>query len=103
MSSTRFMILSLALVAAPAYSVEAQKDDARWLRSCERGDHQDDRERFCEVRHAGFRSTGSIDVTPGTNGGIAIESWDRDSVDVSFRIEAGASSVADARALAGEV
>lgn len=103
MSATRFLLLSLALVAAPASSVEAQKDDSRWLRNCERDDRGDDRERFCEVRHAGFRGTGSIEVNPGANGGIAIESWDRDSVDVTFRIEAGAATAADAKSLAGEV
>lgn len=84
------------------WSVEAQKDDARWLRNCER-DRDDDRERFCEIRHAGFRSTGSVDINPGANGGVSIEGWDRDSVDISIRIEASAGSQADAKALAGEV
>lgn len=103
MSATRLVLLTIGLVAAPVWSAEAQKDDARWLKSCERERDHDNRERFCEVRHAGFRSTGSVNIDPGTNGGIAIEGWDRDSVDVSIRIEAGASSVADAKALAGEV
>ena len=102
MSATRFCLLSLVLVAAPATSAAAQKDDARWLRNCER-DRDDDRERFCEVRHTGFRATGSIDADPGANGGISIEGWDRDSVDVTIRIEASARSVEDAKRLAADV
>jgi DUF4097 and DUF4098 domain-containing protein YvlB len=103
MSATRYVFLSLALVAAPVYSVEAQKDDSRWLRDCQRGDHDDSRERFCEVRHTGFRSTGAIDVDPGPNGGVSVEGWDRDSVDISVRVSAGAETEADAKAIAADV
>lgn len=103
MSATRFALLAATVVALPFSTANAQKDDARWLRSCERGDHDDSREHFCEVRHAGFRSTGSVDINPGANGGIAIEGWDRDSVDISIRVEAGAASAAEAKALAADV
>lgn len=103
MSASRYVLLSFALVAAPLWSAEAQKDDSRWLRDCERGADRDERERFCEVRHAGFRSTGSVEINPGAMGGIAVEGWDRDSVDVSVRIQTGARTTADAKAIATEV
>jgi DUF4097 and DUF4098 domain-containing protein YvlB len=93
----------LALSRPPRLS--AQTDDARWLKECQ--DERfgsDDREHFCEVRHTGFKpSGGTLTIDPDENGGAEIEGWDRDSVAVTMRIQAGARTDEDARALAREV
>jgi DUF4097 and DUF4098 domain-containing protein YvlB len=91
---------ALALSRPPHLS--AQTDDARWLKECQ-ADHSgsDDREQFCEVRHAGFKpSGGMLTVDPDENGGAEIVGWDRDSVAVTMRIQAGAGTDEDAQALA---
>ena len=90
----------LALTSAPRLS--AQSDDARWLRECQdEHDGSDDRGRFCEVRHTGFKPGGTtLTIDPDENAGAEIEGWDRDSVAVTIRIQTGARSDEDARALA---
>lgn len=104
MVSSRFALLALAFAASQSTPAFAQKDDVRWQRDCQDNRYgDDDRARFCEVRHAGFKSTGSLAVDPGANGGVSVEAWDRDSVDITIRIQASAGSEADAKAMAAEI
>ena len=92
----RSTTLLLALSLVPAIAA-AQTSDSEWLRQCERDNG--DRERACEVRVSGFRVRGALNVTPGTNGGVQVIGWDRDSVAVHSRIQAQAYDVRDAQAM----
>jgi hypothetical protein len=94
----RATTILLALTVLPAFAA-AQSTDSEWLRQCDRDNG--DRERACEVRVSGFRSRGgALNVSPGTNGGVQVIGWDRDSVSVHARIQAQADRLTDARALA---
>src|SRR5688572_6094864 len=95
----RATAIVLALTFVPALAA-AQTDDADWLDRCRR-DYNNDRERVCDVRLSGFRpGRGAIDVSPGTNGGVKVMGWNRDSVAVHARISAYAENVSDATAIA---
>lgn len=99
---SRRCLLLLALFGAPGLSAQ-NRDDAAWQRSCERDD-DDSGERYCEVRHTGFRPAGSsLTIDPDQNGGVEVIGWDKDSVAVTIRIQATAQSESDARALAQRV
>ncbi len=85
--------------------LSAQSDDARWLRQCQ-DDHygSDNKEQFCEIRHTGFKpGSASLTIDPDQNGGAEIVGWDRDSVAVTIRIQAGASSAEEAKDLARQI
>lgn len=93
----------LAAASAWPLDVLAQRHPVRtaqeWLADC-RAQRDDDRARACEVRELGFRPAGRlvrIDASP--NGGVAVSSWDRDSVHVEARLQATARSGAAADAL----
>jgi DUF4097 and DUF4098 domain-containing protein YvlB len=93
----RATAIVLALTFAPALAA-AQTDDADWLDRCRRD--YGDRERVCEVRVSGFRpGRGAINVSPGTNGGVRVMGWNRDSVAVHARIQAQADNMSDATSL----
>ena len=102
----RARLLSVAtfLSAAAAAPVFAQVSDDSWLQRCQRDSDRDDREVHCEVRVTGFRpGRGVFNIDPGTNGGVQVEGWDRDSVAVHARIRSSAESLGTARSLAREV
>jgi hypothetical protein len=87
-----------------ATGARAQGDPAEaareWLADC-RDNDRGDQERFCEVRVLGWRASGrTITVDGGTNGGIAVHGWNRDSVHVVAKIQAQARSESAARELA---
>lgn len=85
-------------------ALAAQADDSRWLRNCERDRDHDDNERFCEVRHLGFKPTASsLTFDPDANGGIELTGWDKDSVAISVRIQTGARTKDAARDLAKDI
>jgi len=96
-------LVGLALFAVPRLA--AQTEDATWLRQCQDEHYgSDDRERFCEVRHTGFKpGSASLTIDPDENGGAEIQGWDRDSVSVSIRIQAGGDSREEAEALARKI
>jgi DUF4097 and DUF4098 domain-containing protein YvlB len=100
----RLVSWSAALAWVVAAPLAAQQDDERWQRRCEQDYGDRDQERFCEVRQLGFRPTGrALEFEPDDNGGVEITGWDRDSVAISARIQAGARSHDAAVALAREV
>lgn len=105
----RHLTVAALVLVAGAGRLAAQHDDdrqsdAEWASDCQRHDHGDERERYCEVRTSGFAMRGGrISVEPGENNGVEFIGWDRDSVSVHARIRADAGSVADARALSGRV
>lgn len=91
---------AVGTLAAPA---SAQRTDEEWLERCRRGDYNDDRERFCEVRVERLRSTGALSVDGHRNGAVSVHGWDGDSIVVHARIQASARTEADARELVEDV
>ncbi len=90
--------------AAPLAAQRAGQSDDHL--SCRDDDHDwrdESRARYCEIRNAGFKADRSVSVDPGENGAIRISGWDRDSVDVTAKVETRARSDEEAQALARQV
>lgn len=79
----------------------AQADDEEWLRNCR--DDDNERARHCEVRVARRAAGGTLRVNAAPNGGIRIQPWDGDGVEVHARIGVRADSDSEARALAERI
>jgi len=102
-------VFLLPLLAPPAEAQRRDRDRDRrtWAERCEDGDWGDDRARHCETRALGIRGAAlagrSLRVDGGGNGGVEIEGWDRDSVDVRANIGVTASTEEEAREIARAV
>ena len=83
------------------------EDRGTWLERCrhENGSWREDRATFCEERSMGWsaRSGGALDVDASPNGGVSVSGWDRDSVDVTVRIQTQAGDLDAARQIAQQV
>jgi hypothetical protein len=98
---------AIAALTFPTATLRAQDTDEEWLDDCHRDSwhdsYRDSRVKHCEIREAGFKGPvrgGALTVDPGTNGGVDIIAWDRDSVAVTARIQVNARSEDDAQAIA---
>jgi hypothetical protein len=84
-----------------------EEDRGTWLENCRRQNDRwnNDRATFCEERSMGWsaRSGGSLDVDASPNGGVSVTGWDRDSIDVTVRIQAQAEDDDAARQIAQQV
>jgi DUF4097 and DUF4098 domain-containing protein YvlB len=81
----------------------AQEDDHEWLEHC-RERRGRDLVRVCDVRVERFSPpSGAIRVDPGSNGGVAVEGWSQNQIEVHARIEARAETEREARELASRV
>ena len=58
------------------------------------------RAKACEVRVISLAKGGVITVDPGRNGAVAVEGWDRDSIEVHARIQAEGATDSEAAELA---
>ena len=95
---------SLLACAAAPLAAQRHRSGDDWLASCrDRDNWGDSRARFCEIRNAGFKAGGAVSVDPGVNGAIRVSGWDRDSVDVTAKIQAQARSDEEAQALAHDI
>ncbi len=96
--------LALPLLAPPADAQRRDRDRRSWAERCEDGDWGDDRARHCESRALGLRAAAlagrTLRVDGGGNGGVEIDGWDRDSVDVQANIGVTASTDEEAREIA---
>ena len=102
-SPSRTALAAAALLAlSTALPAAAQRSDAEWLEHC-REQRNGRRAMHCEVRTESFRSTGTLTVDGGPNGGATVRGYDGDEVRVSARIQAHASTEEEARALARQV
>jgi hypothetical protein len=94
---------TFALLLSPALLLAQQIDresDAEWLENCRnRSSWGDDaRGRACEVRNVPVRLSGrSIAIDGQQNGGVRVLGWDRDSVQVTARLQAQDRTDAGAR------
>jgi len=102
-----FFVLTAAVTFASTLGANgalAQDDPAQaareWLADC-RDNDRGDLERFCEVRELAWRVSGrTLTVDGGTNGGVAVHGWNRDSVHVVAKNQAQARTESAARELA---
>ncbi|MEO8336441.1 MAG: DUF4097 family beta strand repeat-containing protein [bacterium] len=102
--STLALIL-LACAAPLAAQRFSDSDDGRWLENCRSGwNGNDDRGRACEERRVPVKLSGRIlEIDGRENGGIKVVGWDRDSVQVTARLQANARSDGAASDLLKEV
>ncbi|HVH67599.1 MAG TPA: DUF4097 family beta strand repeat-containing protein [Gemmatimonadales bacterium] len=97
-------VICVVLLALPLGALAAQRaGDARWSEEClER--ERDWGVKHCEVRVLGLgKGAGPITIDPGTNGGVAIEGWDRDTIEVHARIQTVGTTEDEAVALARDI
>ena len=92
------LLFGLLILAA---SGNAQLDTRIPQVSCDGGNFDDNRQRFCEVREQTVPSVGRLIVDPGRNGGVTVRGSLRNDISIRSRIETWASSVGEAGALAG--
>ncbi len=91
--------LLLAATTLAAQSSRSSESDAEWLERCRNGNYGNrwDGGHACEVREVAVRrDVRSLSVDGSDNGGVSATAWDRDSVHVSARIVAMASTQGEA-------
>lgn len=97
----------VALIAVAAALFVAGDARAQWARGdvgwCEESRGDSDRDRYCMALVGSFEDSGSLSVDGGGNGGIQVEGWNRDAVEVRAKVWANARSEERARELADEV
>lgn len=93
---------ALALLPRPAL---AQDDDSAedWVARCQRWNHGDDRENFCEQRETRIAAPSLLYVDGRENGGVSVKAWDGSDVLVRQRIQAWAPTESEARSIAAAV
>lgn len=88
--------IGLLAVVACAATVAPLQGQVRWQRGdqdwCDQGSGGRDRERFCEVLTTTLDPMGSLDLDGGANGGVRVEAWDRNEIEVRARVQASARS-----------
>ena len=76
--------------------------DARWIAQCR--DHSGEWQvKHCEARVVTLAKGGAITVDPGENGGVTVEGWTRDSIEVHARIQTQGATDDEAGALARDI
>jgi hypothetical protein len=91
----------LALIAlTPA--LWAQRSDETWLDHC-RDDRGNRYEKHCEVKVFQLASRSNLDISAGENGGVEVEAWDQDGIEVHARIQTRGESVREARETADAI
>lgn len=97
---TGLMVVAALALAAPLQGQTWQKSDEGWC------DHQwgnRDQDRFCEVRTTTVAATDHLDLDGGANGGIDIQAWDRNEIEVRAKVWANARDMDRAEEIAGDV
>ena len=92
------VLLALSVPVLQAQSAA----DARWIAQCR--DYSGDWQvTHCETRVLTLATEGVITVDPGENGGVRVEGWSRDSIEVHARIQTQGATDEDAAALARDI
>jgi len=99
----RPMVMVSVLLALSVRMLDAQSAaDARWTARCQ--DYSGDWQvKHCETRVVTLAQGGTIAVDPGENGGVQVEGWSRDSIEVHARVQTQAATDEDAAALARDI
>jgi hypothetical protein len=96
--------LLAALALFPGHALAQQmstEPDAAWCREEWHGDR--DRDRYCEVRSMTMPAGSRLAIDAKPNGGIDVEAWDRDEIQIFAKVETQARRDGDARRLADEI
>ena len=93
------MTLGLALAAGNAPAQDRTITDDEW---CD-GDNGHDRVSLCEVREWTVSAPGDLAVNAKPNGGISVEVWDRNEMQVRAKVHTWGESDASAREILGSV
>ena len=98
-----FSVLTLVLIATPA--IAQSRSAQRWLADCRDGRWGGDRDRenYCDVREQTISNRSVLRVDGRENGGIEIIGADRNDILVISKINAWASSAAEAKELADRI
>lgn len=102
---SRIALIGLSVLLVPLASLRAQESDDEWLANCRKGwDDWSQRARRCEIRETGLKPSGRpLSVEPGTNGGVEVIGWDRDSIAVTARVQVVARTEAEADEIARDI
>jgi DUF4097 and DUF4098 domain-containing protein YvlB len=108
MTKKTSLLSALVVFAAliPPARMMAQQSDADWMDNCQsdRGDWGRRDSIYCEIRTATARPSGETVSMEGLrNGGVAVTGWNSNEIVVKTRIRAKGRSMADAKALAGQI
>ena len=79
------------------------RENTRPKLGCEATWKDDSSERSCEIRESRLPATQRLEVLASPNGGITLRGWNRSEILVRARVEARATTPADAKALASQV
>jgi hypothetical protein len=94
----------LAVTAALSFAGHAQ---AQWQRGdegwCEDGRGDRDADRYCVALVADFADPGRLTIDGGMNGGVSVQGWSREGIEVRAKVWANAGSSARAREIADQV
>ena len=91
-----------AIALIPAVLAGQERTPEQWVQECREWD-SDRNERHCETREYTLRSTGSLRVDAGPNGGVRVMAWNRDEVRVVAKINAQAPEMDEARGIAEQI
>lgn len=103
----RLILLALASLLAFSTTSRAQtvktisNDD--WCSDKKRSYNNSAKERLCEVREITLSSRDDISIDGGVNGGISIESWDKNEILIRAKVQAYSSSKKDAEDIMAEI
>jgi DUF4097 and DUF4098 domain-containing protein YvlB len=95
-----WVVAGLALVAAPVGGQQWTHGEEGW---CDRSWGSQDDDRFCEVLTATLSATGALEIDGGVNGGVNVEGWDSNEVEVRAKVWANAPSADRAEQIARAV
>jgi len=96
-----FPVPVLLALSVPVLHAQSAAD-ARWIAQCR--DRSDDWQvKHCETRVVTLAKAGTITVDPGENGGVTVEGWSRDNIEVHARIQTQAATDDEAGAMAREI
>jgi DUF4097 and DUF4098 domain-containing protein YvlB len=98
----RYALLTFAIVGFTAAAGLAQKSNKGSMQ-CRDNDGDGRQASHCEIKEQTLPASGAITVDGRTNGGISIKGWDRHEILVRAKIEARASTQAEADQLAQQV
>ena len=95
------------LVAVGMACVSAEGAQAQWTQAgegwCDEDRGERDSDRYCMALEASFSDPGRVVVDGGMNGGVTVEGWNGDGVEVRAKVWANARSTARAEEIANLV
>lgn len=102
--NSRLGVAGIAVACTLAFSGDAS---AQWTQGgdgwCEQDGGGRDADRYCLTLVGSFDDPGRLTVDGGANGGVSVQGWDRDEVEVRAKVWGNARDEARAREIADDV